>query len=148
MSDLQRDLNLLLAELQPQSLLLVGDCPALQGQPEHSEHLPCPVSLAALQGVGRFELVIANRVLANLDKATAEQVLGRLRNLHARHLLLLHPKESDWQAQDFIAFAMTRLRDYADCTLYEYNLHSYKAVPDWLNSQFWANPNQWDKYRW
>ncbi|MFE1698566.1 DUF6231 family protein, partial [Acinetobacter baumannii] len=24
----------------------------------------------------------------------------------------------------------------------------YKHVPDWFNSKFWANPENWNKFRW
>ncbi|MFY5624612.1 DUF6231 family protein, partial [Acinetobacter baumannii] len=25
---------------------------------------------------------------------------------------------------------------------------TYKHVPDWFNSKFWANPENWNKFRW
>jgi len=35
-----------------------------------------------------------------------------------------------------------------DFALWQFNILTYKHVPDWFNSKFWANPENWDKYRW
>lgn len=32
--------------------------------------------------------------------------------------------------------------------LWQFNILNYKHVPDWFNSKFWANPENWDKFRW
>ena len=29
-----------------------------------------------------------------------------------------------------------------------FNILDYKQVPDWLNAKYWANPENWNKYRW
>ncbi|WP_019673061.1 DUF6231 family protein [Psychrobacter lutiphocae] len=31
---------------------------------------------------------------------------------------------------------------------WQFNLYDYKARPDWLNAKYWANPENYDKYRW
>ncbi len=31
------------------------------------------------------------------------------------------------------------------CFFYKYNISNYKSVPDWLNSDNWANPQLWEK---
>lgn len=33
-------------------------------------------------------------------------------------------------------------------TLWQFNLYDYKRLPNWLNSDYWANPENWDKRRW
>lgn len=32
--------------------------------------------------------------------------------------------------------------------IWQFNLFDYKQLPDWLNSKFWANPENWGKFRW
>jgi hypothetical protein len=32
--------------------------------------------------------------------------------------------------------------------IWQFNILTYKHVPDWFNSKFWANPENWDKFRW
>lgn len=33
-------------------------------------------------------------------------------------------------------------------TLWQFNLYDYKKLPNWLNSDYWANPQNWNKNRW
>ena len=45
--------------------------------------------------------------------------------------------------------AVARLEaDGAQWHAWSYDIRTYKSVPDWLNPKFWANPENWDKYRW
>jgi len=39
-------------------------------------------------------------------------------------------------------------RDEQVLSLFTYDLHDYKQVPDWLNARFWANPEMFGKYWW
>ena len=32
--------------------------------------------------------------------------------------------------------------------IWQFNILDYKQVPDWLNAKFWANPENFHKYRW
>lgn len=32
--------------------------------------------------------------------------------------------------------------------VWQFNLYDYKPRPNWLNADYWANPENWDKYRW
>ena len=154
-TDLKSDLAQLLKEIKPNSLLLIGDGLALEASdmPE-VQQISAAGSLSALEGLGRFDLVIVLGALNSLDKKHGELLLGSLKNLHAKRLLLSHTPCPDWSLPDFLAFAMSELNHYpADADkpeqqLFEYNIFSYKSVPDWLNNQFWANPKMWDKERW
>ena len=31
---------------------------------------------------------------------------------------------------------------------WQFNLYDYKPLPQWLNANYWANPENWGKYRW
>jgi len=94
-------------------------------------------------------LVVGAPTLAALPPAT---VLARLRDLYARHTLLLAedggaPAHGDLMALGFVALGRYRHQDHG-LRLYEVALATYKTTPDWLNSRDWANPRLWDKYRW
>ena len=57
-----------------------------------------------------------------------------------------------WQDTDFFALALSAsekfCRDEQVLSLFTYDLHDYKQVPDWLNARFWANPEMFGKYWW
>ncbi|MGO3640509.1 MAG: DUF6231 family protein, partial [Psychrobacter sp.] len=36
----------------------------------------------------------------------------------------------------------------ATTTLWQFNLYDYKQLPNWLNADYWANPENWGKHRW
>ena len=37
---------------------------------------------------------------------------------------------------------------FGSATLWQFNLYDYKQLPNWLNADYWANPENWDKHRW
>ena len=155
MSTIHNDLKLLIQEIKPKTLLIIGPVnAALDTENTQCTRIPTFSSLSELKDLGRFDLVIVLDALIELDKKQGEHLLGSLRNLHAKRLLLSHTPCSKWLLQDFLAFALSELNRYpADADspeqqLFEYNIFSYKSVPDWLNNKFWANPNMWDKGRW
>lgn len=152
--DLHNDLSQLLKEIQPNNLLLIGEESNLTSNITQATHISVADSLSALEGLGRFDLVIVLDALNTLKKKQGELLLGSLKNLHAKRLLLSHNPCPEWSLEDFLAVALSELNHYpADADspeqqLFEYNIYSYKNVPDWLNNKFWANPNMWDKERW
>ena len=155
MPTIHNDLKLLVQEIKPKTLLVIGaETLDLDTEAIQCSQISVSDSLSALDGLGRFDLVIALGALSELDKKHGELLLGSLRNLHAKRLLLSHTPCPNWSLQDFLAFAMSELNRYpanADSPeqqLFEYNIFSYKSVPDWLNNKFWANPKMWDKERW
>jgi len=114
--------------------------------------------LERIDSSGQHDVAVLRNTLEYLDKTQAGIVISRLRDLYSRRLLALvpvnsHPAQgsvqSEWRDAELIAYGMTRLAAYPDGRhLYEYNILSYKNVPDWLNAKNWANPELWDKYRW
>ena len=115
-------------------------------------HIDAPDPLPALEPLGRFDVALVAGLLEQLDHATGEQLLGRLRNLHTEHLLVLLGPEAPWRRNQLIGLGLrptTRLRDASgEAALYAYSLASYNPVRSWNNPRFWANPENWGKYRW
>lgn len=90
---------------------------------------------------------------ASLDARDALHVLSALRDLHARQLLAFVPLSAyGWHEDTLLGLALQRQARFEhEGQLYEawsYDIRTYKAVPDWLNPRFWANPENWGKYRW
>lgn len=73
----------------------------------------------------------------------------RCRDIFAEHTLIFATPK-----QDFIALGFSKLGEEKlalEKTLlvgWQFNLFNYKQLPDWFNSRFWANPENWNKFRW
>ena len=87
-------------------------------------------------------------------------LLMRYRDLYAAHLLLALDSTIDLKAYGFTPFNILNDQslefDHSDptksaissTTLWQFNLYDYKQLPNWLNADYWANPENWDKRRW
>ncbi|MGP9514654.1 DUF6231 family protein [Psychrobacter sp. AOP5-CZ1-12] len=96
-------------------------------------------------------------------------LLMRYRDLYAAHLLIALEHNIDLQPYGFTPFDilqtsiltedtdlsgadMTQMPAAAHAfglaTLWQFNLYDYKQLPNWLNADYWANPENWDKHRW
>lgn len=73
--------------------------------------------------------------------------ITRLRDLLARRVLILAGQQHTPLLR---ALGFSQIEQLADAQLviWQFNILSYKQVPDWLNSKYWANPENWGKYRW
>ncbi|MEW7857770.1 DUF6231 family protein [Pseudomonas chlororaphis] len=155
----QQALAALLDRYAPQQLLLIGASgfPALeafrQAHPEtaiaQTASGPLPAELAAR----RFDLALAVDCLEHLPKRDGLNLLGGIRNLNASRIAVLADLNAcGWQETDFFSLALQASerfqRDEQVLTLFTYDLLEYKQVPDWLNSRFWANPENFGKYWW
>lgn len=85
-------------------------------------------------------------------------LLSALRDLHARQLLAFVPAAA-WSEQNALAQTdslralglqqQARFQQGDDLIeAWSFDIRTYKTVPDWLNPRFWANPENWNKYRW
>lgn len=73
--------------------------------------------------------------------------LTRLRDLLARRVLVLAIPEFTPLLRS-LGFSQIEHIEDANIIIWQFNILSYKQVPDWLNSKYWANPENWGKYRW
>lgn len=105
----------------------------------------------------RHDLAIA-WLDAALPARQALHLLSALRDLHARQLLVFVPVEAwlaadqGWHEDTLRALGLQQQarfeQDGALREAWSFDIRTYKAVPDWLNPKFWANPENWGKYRW
>jgi len=99
---------------------------------------------------GHWDLVIIGEALLKLPRDQVIQTISRLRDLHARRLVILFQDQGDAsrsiEHEDLISLGLRALK--AQPGVFYHDLYDYKDTPDWLNNQYWANPENWDKYRW
>ncbi|AXM96138.1 DUF6231 family protein [Pseudomonas plecoglossicida] len=154
----QQALAALLERFTPQRLLLVGTrFPALdafaQAHPDVTIETTAPGPLPAALAAQRFDLAVLVDCLEHLPKRTGLELLGGIRNLNASRVAVLADLPAcGWQDTDFFALALSASekfrRNEQVLSLFTYDLHDYKQVPDWLNARFWANPENFGKYWW
>lgn len=91
------------------------------------------------------------------------QAITRLRDLLARRILLLATAQhsATLRALGFSCIESgletcieSGLKDdtasppATEWQIWQFNILSYKQAPDWLNAKYWANPENFGKYRW
>ena len=92
-------------------------------------------------------------------------LLMRYRDIYAAHLLIALDGTLDLKAYGFTPFDILHepslemntteqteqplsVKSSASARLWQFNLYDYKQLPNWLNADYWANPENWGKHRW
>ena len=88
-------------------------------------------------------------------------LLMRYRDLYAAHVLIALDDTVDLKVYGFTPFDVLNEQPLEDkvinkaksassdsATLWQFNLYDYKQLPNWLNADYWANPENWGKNRW
>lgn len=90
-------------------------------------------------------LALGIDALDGLDADAARQLIGRTRLFVAPHILLAVPAGCVLDEAMFRALGFTLCATDAveGVRIHEYDIDTYKSVPDWLNSRFWAHPERW-----
>ncbi len=91
------------------------------------------------------ELALGVDALDGLDAQHAQQLINQVRLYVSPRLLLVAHEACALDESLFRALGFSlSLDDPASRTrVYYYDLDTYKSVPDWLNSRFWAHPERW-----
>jgi len=128
--------------------------------PEHVTLLSHPGELSALTASGRtFALAVTAGVLEDLEAEDGGVLLASLRDLKAARLLVAVPAVTDhrrhrstWPLEHMLAHGLEARRILgtgdAALALYGFDIDHYKKTPEWLNSRNWANPENWNRFRW
>lgn len=101
----------------------------------------------------RQELVFLSSSCLNLDKSKAIQAIAKSRDqLSSKVLIEVQSESSVLEESDFLALGFSRYAEVEEenrtLRYYYFDLKTYKPVPDWLNPKFWANPQNWGRFRW
>ena len=95
-----------------------------------------------------FVLLDSQELLA-ISNTQKSQLLVKLRDLMAKRIVVVSQLQDEklLRSLGFTQLIDRTLHD-RDFALWQFNILTYKHVPDWFNSKFWANPENWNKFRW
>ena len=139
---------------QPKSVLIAGDLVAriYKQQNTTKQTIHPPFTLDKLTKIAVAELAIVSDLTETVSKPQAAIWLGTLRNAYAQKIMLIadlnKAAEKGWQFTDYLALSMKHIASYEHYHFFSYAITTYQIKKDWLNSKFWANPENFDKYRW
>ncbi len=148
-----------LAEFQPGSLLLVASRPwdtevtEALGSVKQTLLSP-PLGPESLAGLGRIDAGLVTGVLAELDPKTGVEFIGLLRNLHCARVALTLEEESlsaGWSRDALLALEFLPMAEPSKTggtEVFLYDIDSYNRRRDWNTPAGWANPQNFDKFRW
>jgi len=159
----QEILNAFLDQRQPGRMLLIGrDASALLSE-WCEKNTQCDVTVVSELNcfqpasiVEAVDFALLAGELSQCPRQVLEPIIAGLRDRYSRQLLVRldnedrigteTPGNAPLNPQDLRALGLRRMQ--GSQRLFQFNLDSYKHNPDWLNSRFWANPDQWNKRRW
>jgi len=91
------------------------------------------------------QLAVVMDALNDLDAAQARTLLARVRDFIAPRIVVIATAHCALDRLAFLAIGFEALG--VDATegiaIYQFDLNTYKQVPDWLNARHWANPERW-----
>ena len=97
-----------------------------------------------LEGVDNLGLVVVTNQIEHMAPDAARHLLARLRDRHAE-LLIVHDPEKVFRTTDYLALGF-EVDEEPDCYVYDATAASRQR--DWNNARDWANPENFDKFRW
>ena len=91
------------------------------------------------------QLALVKDALHALDAAYARTLLARVRDFVSPRIIVMADAHCALARLDFLALGYETLAaDEAEqIALYQFDLATYKQVPDWLNARYWAHPERW-----
>jgi hypothetical protein len=143
-----------LQHLQPSSLLECSESPwrDLESFCQHAGiHYYYIAPQDILSSSRMTDLVIVHDLSGTATPAQ-HQLLGYMRNCLTKHIWLLLPEDADWPLQALTALGFRKDEDSlpppAGTHAYTYDIDSYNHKRSWNNARFWANPENFHKFRW
>lgn len=136
-----------------QTLLWVADCALPEQLTANEVRIASPAELMSKPWQQRYDLALVY-LAPSTDPEAAKHLLSSLRDLHARQFVACLPVNHwQWPESALLALGLQQHARFHDSagTLFEawgFDIRTYKAVPDWLNPRFWANPENWNRFRW
>lgn len=158
------ELKSLVNKFQPHSILALGPlAPDFFADyvEQHSEvnldAIHCDQIAARMDTLGKYDLAFVSHCLEYMDKTQADIVISKLRDLHSERLIVVIPiglgwsqHKSHWTHNEMLAFGLVHIGSHQHQNkpvhVYAFDLTTYKATPEWLNSRYWAHPEMFDKY--
>jgi hypothetical protein len=104
----------------------------------------------------RFGLSVYILGESELEQRQVEAI-GQLKNLFSNRVIVLKPQEQALRNQSSAASQLLAMGfetgqiftiEEVDYESFNYNIESYNKPRSWNNARFWANPENFDKFRW
>ena len=91
------------------------------------------------------QIALVKDAMNDLDAAQARTLLARVRNFVSPRIIVIADVHCALTRLDFLALGYETLvaEEVEPIALYQFDLATYKQVPDWLNARYWANPERW-----
>ena len=91
-------------------------------------------------------LALGVDALNGLDAQQAQHLISQVRLYTAPRMLIVAPPGCALDGETFraLGFTLSGTDTAENVRIYYYDLNTYKAVPDWLNARYWANPERWE----
>ncbi|MFC3901364.1 hypothetical protein SAMN05421749_10116 [Acinetobacter marinus] len=116
-------------------------------------------AVASLPFDQRYDLAIVNLIkqqtvesaLESLEitDTTINNAVVRMRDLFAKKIIIFAPLARTKQLRSLGFNQLLEIvPEDSPVQIWQFNILTYKHVPDWFNSKFWANPENWNKFRW
>jgi len=100
----------------------------------------------------RYDLgfvVLDSQEFSQIPVSEKSQLLVKLRDLMAKKIVVVSQLKDEKLLRSLgFTQLIDKTRHDSDFALWQFNILTYKHVPDWFNSKFWANPENWNKFRW
>ena len=154
----------LIAELKPNTLLVLSPTmfELLTAAKPNCQVLILDITSIPTESVAEqlndliqdINLVLVGDEIESLDSSSARQVIGQLRNTLNAQILALLSSSAPLDFADMIGLGFKReANEFSETdknrmTLYTYDIANYNKKREWNNSRFWANPENFDKFRW
>jgi len=91
-------------------------------------------------------LALGIDALNGLDKLQAQHLISQTRLYIAPRILLVVQQGGVLDEATFraLGFTLSATDTAENLRIYDYDLATYKTVPDWLNARYWAHPERWE----
>lgn len=91
------------------------------------------------------QLALVKDALHALDATQASVLLARVRDFVSPRIIVIADAHCALARLDFLALGYETLGvdEGGQIALYQFDLATYKQVPDWLNARYWAHPERW-----
>ncbi len=132
-----------LLELRPASLCALD----AHAQRLALDTLPAtPVSGPDQTAAAPCALALGVDTLDGLDARQAQHLISQVRLYRASRMLLAVKRNCPLDEAGFraLGFTLAFVDESDGVRIHEYDLDTYKTVPDWLNARFWAHPERWE----
>jgi len=154
-SDLSKIILPCIEQFHSKTIIVAGETAISLSKDLHdtrSHTLTSPFSLEQLTDLPTVDLAIISELTETLSKELATQWLCTLRNRHASHIVVMSESnkasQQDLELTDFLAMGFKRQGTHDNTHVFSYAIESYQSKRDWLTPRFWANPENYNKYRW